>query len=531
MNKDETLALWAQGKDAWNDWAQAMLDRRRDMEKAGTWAVNPRGTEIILPDHSRGNPETEAWFRDAKADFTRHVFEEDANFVAWLFPDTGFFHETTFKGSAWFNSAKFNGMAWFHKANFNGMAWFGSAEFNERAQFSEAEFREKSMFGNAEFGETAEFYEATFSGDASFLTATFSDFASFISVEFGGDALFSKATFTDVAMFTGATFTKAAAFDSATFSDFARFENATFRGAADFSQARFSGLTTFAKAAFDSAAHFEATQAERGFTLAEARFADVPDFTQAHFSEAPRLDDMQVGSRSADRRSLPARFRALKRLAVQGHDHGRERDFFAGELKALRGNPDRLLPNLLNRFRKGPDGKRPAVWPGGGRYWFGLFYQVFSDFGRSIGRPLTVWLGLTFVVCFPFYFCAHFVRAAEEGRDYGVSAGGWLWARLMAGLSSAAPAPPPLACIAGVGEPVNLALLLSIRKGLPFAGVASSEKLNQIHACLYGIHGGGPPESPVIPDAVDFLGIAQLLVSLVLIFLLLLAVRNHFRIG
>jgi hypothetical protein len=34
----------------------------------------------------------------------------------------------------------------------------------------------------------------------------------------------------------------------------------------------------------------------------------------------------------------------------------------------------------------------------------------------------------------------------------------------------------------------------------------------------------------VIPDAVDYIGIGQLLLSLVLIFLFLLAVRNHFRI-
>lgn len=41
MNKDETLALYAQGKDAWNAWAKDMLDRRAEMEKAGTWQVRP----------------------------------------------------------------------------------------------------------------------------------------------------------------------------------------------------------------------------------------------------------------------------------------------------------------------------------------------------------------------------------------------------------------------------------------------------------------------------------------------------------
>jgi hypothetical protein len=92
-------------------------------------------------------------------------------------------------------------------------------------------------------------------------------------------------------------------------------------------------------------------------------------------------------------------------------------------------------------------------------------------------------------------------------------------------------------CCIGEGGPWSAAFGLSIRKAMPFAGVASAEKLNQIYACLYGIHGtccsGAPlPEkfTPVIPDVVDFIGIGQLLLSLVLIFLFLLALRNHFRI-
>ncbi len=78
---------------------------------------------------------------------------------------------------------------------------------------------------------------------------------------------------------------------------------------------------------------------------------------------------------------------------------------------------------------------------------------------------------------------------------------------------------------------------LSLRRALPFPGVGSAEKLNQIYAFLYGIHGqpapgGALPErfTPVIPDAVDYLGIVQTLISLLLLFLFLLAVCNHFRI-
>jgi hypothetical protein len=187
-------------------------------------------------------------------------------------------------------------------------------------------------------------------------------------------------------------------------------------------------------------------------------------------------------------------------------------DYFASELKALRGNPDTLLPCLLNWLGKDADGRRLAIWPGGlggsGRYFFGCLYELFSDFGRSMILPL-VWWALALVGFAWLYQREH---ASAAGRFANV-------------------------CLAGPGGSWSAALGLSIRKALPFAGVASADKLDQIYACLYGIQGESPTSGDlpdrftlVIPDAVDYIGIGQLLLSLVLIFLFLLAVRNHFRI-
>ena len=166
------------------------------------------------------------------------------------------------------------------------------------------------------------------------------------------------------------------------------------------------------------------------------------------------------------------------RLAIQAHDHTRELDYFASELKASRGAT---------------------------RYTIGFLYELFSNFGRCMVLPLIWW---------------------------GLATAGFAWAYLTARAPSAG-----ACCLLGPGEPRAAAVGLSIRKALPFAGVASANKLDQIYACLYGIHGGSQtsgdlPErfTPVIPDAVDYIGIGQLLLSLVLIFLFLLALRNHFRI-
>ena len=79
------------------------------------------------------------------------------------------------------------------------------------------------------------------------------------------------------------------------------------------------------------------------------------------------------------------------------------------------------------------------------------------------------------------------------------------------------------------------ALGLSLRNALLLSGGGSVTKLDQLYACLYGIHGGAAVELParlrlLIPDAVAFAGVAQNLWSAAMLFLLLLALRNHFRI-
>ena len=69
-------------------------------------------------------------------------------------------------------------------------------------------------------------------------------------------------------------------------------------------------------------------------------------------------------------------------------------------------------------------------------------------------------------------------------------------------------------------------------------GLDSTDKPSQIYGGLYGVHTSNPVTpgecpasvSPVIPDRVAVLGLAQLVLSALLIFHLLLALRNHVRI-
>jgi uncharacterized protein YjbI with pentapeptide repeats len=504
--KDACLKRHAQGREAWNGWAEAMLVRKSELERAGKW--KPEGQALSGHDGDLGLQRL--WLAAARADFSGHGFGEEADFSGFIFPLHVDFDKVQFAGNAAFGRAQFSGYAEFNEAQFAGDARFGEARFAGDAWFDEAQFSGDAEFTEAQFSGLAWFGEAQFTGPAWFDKAKFS-----------GNAVFKEAKFSGLAWFTEARFSWYAEFDKARFSGNAWFHEAQFAGDAVFAQANFQGAASFDKASFAKVAGFAAIRGETAFSLAGAHFQHVPDFIQAHFEEAPRLDYMSLDRkvepgglwRSMGRvfradvekaRDLSARYRALKRLAIQGHDHEREQMFFKGELRARRGGEDRFLS-----------------W----RLWFGLFYELLSDFGGSVVRPFLWWVAATGGFAW-LYLAQHF---AVHNPAYPTGVAGWLLSTLK-GWVVTVPNPTDLACLAGDrGHPLSAPLLLSVKKGLLVLGFVAPEKLNQTHACLYGVVSGDNP-APAIPDAVAFAGIGQTLISAVLIFLMLLAIRNHFRI-
>jgi hypothetical protein len=614
MNKEETLKLYTQGKDAWNTWAESLLAERSEMKKAGTWELHRSGW------FARALVNFEGYLFNQPADFLNVVFPGDALFRRASFSRLAGFSDATFSGLAGFAGAMFGGNAGFERARFNGDALFRDvqfdgdapfldaqfagdvdfrcARFSRHAKFESMQFSGLAMFAGATFGGDANFRSSQFDRDVDFRCARFSRDAKFESMQFSGLALFTGATFggdanfrsshfgreagfdgasfSGLASFGGASFSgnawfrkakfspeepsdvqvdnaefsseeerREARFDSATFGGEARFDSATFGANASFDSATFDGFASFAKATFQNEANFAAAHSYRVFMLEGAGFKMVPNFIQANFEEAPRLDNVSIPEvRGIWRFMFPflpgveasagtsAEYRALKRLAIQAHDHTQEYDYFASELKALRGNHDTLLPCPLNLLRKDEEGERLPMWLGGprgtGRYWIGLFYEALSNFGRSIVLPLA-WWGLATVGFASCYLNEHFTRAAEVGRGYAVSSGAWLWSWIKSWISDT-PAQQLRCLVEQQGNPWHAALDLSLRKALPFPGVGSTEELYLIYTCLYGRYDETLRSMPVIPKLTACLGIWQLLISLVLIFLFLLAVRNHFRI-
>ena len=306
---------------------------------------------------------------------------------------------------------------------------------------------------------------------------------SFLRSSFEGNADFTKAHFYGHTSFNRTVFNDSVDFSVSTFEGKTTFAGAEFKGRADFRAIR--STSTFAFDGFDNITKDDA--AARDWDRNTTKFSTVPDFQQATFVEAPRLDNVEIepqrsrdisfaavkaffkGDSEEERRRRARRqleegsWRTLKRLAEQGKDHVSERRFFKEEVIARRG--------VTDKWCHAP-------------FWLGVFYQLLSNFGLSLSRPLIAW----FMVLLGFAWA------------YAYGSGGPWWP----------------------------AFLLSLHKSLPALSSFSSG-LPGLYARLYGV-ASCDSLRPIVPDSVIVLGIMQTLFSAVMIFLFLLAVRNRFRV-
>ena len=468
-------------RDVWNGWAKEMLAEKEKLIAEGRWAVEKDWTWLGVFGHVGTNAQSRDWLERAAVNFNSlqlgKMNREDqpegnhggqkstavkilycvlgnANFNAFVFPGDADFSQTMFTGGANFNTAAFAGDASFNQTSFAGEAWINAATFK----------------GSASFG------QATFTGDAYFSQVTFTGNASFSQATFTGNAYFSKATFAGVASFNRATFPGIASFHETTFTDSTSFGEATFAGDTYFSQSSFDGNTRFDRAVFSGAARFDAIHASRAFVLANARFeTSAPDFNQAHFTEAPRLDKVSVPIPKAaiefqrPDTDDPARYRELTRIAEKAKDHDREHVFFKGQMRA----------------------ERKLKVQGAFRRVFNRFYDVLSDYGRSALRPL-FWL-----VASTGLFAVLYGVASTALVDQGK--------------------------IAACGKIVEKSLFLALANALPAISGGQRQSILNAYECLYG-------DKTDVPVLVGYLGVVQTLLSVILLFLIALALRNMFRI-
>ena len=175
-----------------------------------------------------------------------------------------------------------------------------------------------------------------------------------------------------------------------------------------------------------------------------------------------------------DSPDLIPKYRAIRRMAIQGADYESEHKAFEGEFEVSAVVHRQVVAS-----------KRLARRP---------VHDGIADCGRSITQPAIAW-AVTIVAFAAFY-----------------------WSRAFAGAE--------VRCADGGGAFVQ-ALYLSLKNGLVLFAGTRDARVNQAYVCLYN----GSAEQPHIPASVTFVEtLGQVPISAVLIFLVLLAVKNRFKI-
>jgi hypothetical protein len=213
------------------------------------------------------------------------------------------------------------------------------------------------------------------------------------------------------------------------------------------------------------------------------------------------------GFKINDARELQARYRAIRQLASLGQDHENEAKALEGEVRSKRGAIDK--------------------WHGSA-FWFGILYDLFSDFGRSMIRPFTAWsIGV-------LAFAAFYLSQTDVMlRNLELQEVSYLFATAETGRHALGHSVPCYASSEntsdqGLSETLRSqtnaraeALNSAFRNAL-VAIDGGSDSSYRIYGCLYGL----ADKTPIVPSVVSTASAIQKLISGVLIFLFGLALRN-----
>ena len=313
-----------------------------------------------------------------------------------------------------FKGATFEGKVDFRRATFTDPANFNGAIFKDRARFDDATFENTVYFKGAKFKETAVFNRAAFKVGAYFQGVSFLPKEGFRGEMFGGVG-FQKTTFTGEASFENATFKVGASFDGATFHDSANFKGVAFANKADFQRTTFELNTDFVCVTFNDAVIFN-----------DAAFKTVTSFNGTLFKQPPKFfgtrlhEDTNfsgVDWREAESSYARSWWEAIQACATRkgigssvlnADDAIRAWDRLALIMSNLEKLPERHeFYRLRMRAQRGKEGcslLSLANW----------LFDVSSDYGWSVPRALAWWFG-HFTVMALIIFAGAYTIPAKPG--------------------------------------------------------------------------------------------------------------------
>lgn len=370
------------------------------------------------------------------------------------------------------------------------------------ADFRNSEFEHKANFSNAYFLGLTHFDKAKFRLE---IRDGLSDGISFRSTEFHNTVYFNSTEFMFRTRFDGAKFYSAAYFRDAIFgperktgkspAGFLSFKNCQFQSETDFTGAKFDYGVGFEDSEFHDTTKFDGARIQRAINFTNAKFRNTTSFRNSAFGEPPKFyeavlhedtDFSNVDFRGAEKTYFRpwrcgkdtdsikmyagAAVRAWDRLALimsQREKLAERHEFFRLKMRAQRIRDGRCLLSMAN--------------------W--LFDKT-SDYGWSISRAFTWWAGHIVIGMFLMLF-----------TSISDSSGIHVWLQAL-----------------------RDSFFLSFANAHAILGLAS------IDGYLYGAR-ENMYANALSASYLDLVGTLQIVFGPFFLFLVLLTLRNRFRIG
>ena len=245
---------------------------------------------------------------------------------------------------------------------------------NSTIDFADVEFPAMTSFMGFVIGGATKFDRSKFpDAIALFNEAIFAGNISFDDAEFYGDFVAIKSEFAGSISFSGATFSRSAAFSGCKFLTNVGFENARFLGDAYFTRSTFSHGAQFANAAFEQGADFGHTEFQGPTHFLRTKFKTrIPGFFEAilhEYTDWHGSEWPKVPNNADDARDQVQRYQRLSRL-MNGHEKFNEQHFFfRKELRAQRQAEGWSISGAMN-------------WS----------YGLVCEYGYGLSRIAMIWL-------------------------------------------------------------------------------------------------------------------------------------------
>jgi len=469
-----------EGAGAWNLWAYHFRDRfieewkgKEDQQNSKIFRTNKQVKHIDQTTNELHIENISCFINGIEED-NRIIVETEFVFNNFIFPALTTFNHLLFQNSITFDNAKFLSEVHFDNTIFNEFTSFKNTDFYGRAVFNSTKFTQLVTFQNSKFYSFAEFYAAQFLNGAYFYKTEMYGDANFRNSKFKSDASFEKAYFKNLADFRSIDFNKSFNIGKSAFMGSTIFSGSKFKGPANFDDCSFGSLY---EVNIKDEPHNKKTKNAPTSFPKETVIDPVPNFIGAIFDTPPSFNYTNVASGSQLKwweklfKTPPTMTHKLIVAKFRRLKHlAKSNENHSEELSFFR-------QELLARRDNEVHGIQSNIID---------LYEWVSKCGLSIKRPFIA------LIAFTTFFWVIYIALRIGINIEHITI-----------------------------TPVKDLLIYSAHNALPLIGANSDQKLALVNKLF-----GGYDSRPIYFAIVSFI---QNLIGLGLYFLILLAIRNYFR--